>query len=91
MRPGTRLPPERRPTAGGANALRHALSSTMRFVHESVLRAPVSRVFAFHEAEGALERLTPPWEKTDGGTRLIDEVEYALPLGPIGRLFVGRW
>lgn len=121
----------------------------MRFVHESVVRAPVARVFAFHEAPGALERLTPPWEKTrvvlrgqslapgtrvviavkigplwkewearhtryekdvlfedvqvrgpfarwrhthrfvpqGPETRLIDEVDYALPLGPIGRLF----
>ncbi|MBS2022555.1 MAG: SRPBCC family protein [Deltaproteobacteria bacterium] len=34
----------------------------MRFVHESIIAAPVSRVFAFHEAPDALERLVPPWE-----------------------------
>lgn len=122
----------------------------MRFVYESLVSAPVSRVFGFHEAEGALERLTPPWEETrvlkrgaslapgtrviiavrigplwkeweaehtryekdalfedvqvrgpfarwrhthrflpEGGrTRLVDEVEYELPLGAIGR-FLG--
>ncbi|GAC1537044.1 MAG: hypothetical protein NVS2B9_03040 [Myxococcales bacterium] len=123
----------------------------MRYVHESLVRAPVSRVFAFHEEQGALERLTPPWERTrvvqrgdslapgtrvviavrigpvwkewearhtryekdvlfedvqvrgpfarwrhthrfvpaPEGTRLIDEVDYELPLGALGRFFGG--
>ena len=30
---------------------------------ESRVAAPVSRVFAFHESPGALEALTPPWER----------------------------
>lgn len=34
----------------------------MRFVKESVVRAPPERVFAFHELPDALARLTPPWE-----------------------------
>jgi hypothetical protein len=33
------------------------------FVHESLIPAPVSRVFAFHESPGALEKLIPPWEE----------------------------
>jgi ligand-binding SRPBCC domain-containing protein len=36
----------------------------MRFVKESIIRAPVERVFAFHQLPDALRRLTPPWEKT---------------------------
>ncbi len=34
----------------------------MRFVKESVIRAPPERVFAFHELPDAFERLVPPWE-----------------------------
>ena len=76
------------------------------FVKESLIPAPVARVFAFHESPGALEKLIPPWERVEvvlrgtslapgtkvvlpGGTRLIDEVDYALPLGPLGALFGG--
>ena len=33
------------------------------FVHQSLIPAPVARVFAFHESPGALERLLPPWER----------------------------
>jgi ligand-binding SRPBCC domain-containing protein len=36
----------------------------MRFVRESVIQAPVERVFAFHQLPDALQRLTPPWERT---------------------------
>ena len=124
------------------------------FIKESLIRAPVSRVFAFHESPGALERLIPPWERAEvvrrggslqpgavvvlrmrvgplwqewhaehtlyekdvlfqdvqrrgpfarwvhthrflpdpsGGTRLIDEVAYALPLGPLGALLGGTF
>lgn len=123
----------------------------MRFVHESLIGAPLEQVFAFHERPEALARLIPPWEKVEvlqpptslqpgtrvllrmhlgplrliweaehtryernvlfqdvqrrgpfarwehthsfkeapGGTLLRDEVEYALPLGPLGALFGG--
>jgi ligand-binding SRPBCC domain-containing protein len=30
---------------------------------ESRIGAPPERVFAFHESAGAIERLTPPWER----------------------------
>jgi len=36
----------------------------MQFVKESLIRAPPERVFAFHELADALQRLTPPWEKS---------------------------
>lgn len=35
----------------------------MRFVKESVIKAPPERVFAFHQLPDAFERLIPPWEK----------------------------
>lgn len=35
----------------------------MNFVKQSIIRAPVARIFAFHELPDALSRLTPPWEK----------------------------
>jgi ligand-binding SRPBCC domain-containing protein len=35
----------------------------VKFVKESVIKAPPERVFAFHELPDALERLMPPWER----------------------------
>jgi ligand-binding SRPBCC domain-containing protein len=126
----------------------------MRFLKESRIAAPPQRVFDFHESEGALQRLTPPWEKVEvesgghslapgsrvvlktklgpltlrwvaehvdydpprlfsdrqvsgpfaswfhrhhflddgqGGTILRDEVEYAVPMGFLGRTFGGAF
>lgn len=37
----------------------------MRFVKESTIAAPPEEVFRFHESPGALQRLTPPWEKME--------------------------
>jgi ligand-binding SRPBCC domain-containing protein len=37
----------------------------MRFVKESHIAAPPGVTFAFHESPGALQRLTPPWEKVE--------------------------
>jgi ligand-binding SRPBCC domain-containing protein len=37
----------------------------MRFIKESRIAAAPAVVFAFHESPGALERLTPPWEKVE--------------------------
>lgn len=125
----------------------------VRFTRESVFRATVAEVFAFHEAPDALESLTPPWERVrilrrggsllpgarvtmavrigpfwrtweaehtryrkdaffedvqvrgpfarwrhlhrfeeapGGCCRLIDEIEYELPLGALGRVAGGR-
>ncbi len=35
----------------------------VKFIKESIIKAPPERVFAFHELPDALERLLPPWEK----------------------------
>ena len=43
----------------------------MKFVKESVIRAPPERVFAFHELPDALRRLTPPWERV----RIVEQAE----------------
>jgi ligand-binding SRPBCC domain-containing protein len=37
----------------------------MRFKKESVIKASAERVFAFHEAPDAFERLQPPWQKSE--------------------------
>lgn len=49
---------------------------------------PVSDVFAWHERPGALERLTPPWERLqvvrqEGGLADRGVVELALQKGPL--------
>lgn len=60
----------------------------MHFVKESLICATPERVFAFHEQQDALERLTPPWETSrvvqmarisEVGSRAIIE---ATVLGP---------
>lgn len=40
----------------------------MRFVKESRFRAPVSRLFAFHERKDVLQLLTPPWLGVEVGS-----------------------
>lgn len=60
----------------------------MRFVRESRIAATPERVFAFHESAGALQRLTPPWEKVkliEGGGSLQpgSRVVLETKLGPI--------
>jgi ligand-binding SRPBCC domain-containing protein len=64
----------------------------MHFVKESVIDAPPEAVFAFHESPGALERLTPPWEKVEvleggGSIRPGSRVILKTSLGP----FSIRW
>jgi ligand-binding SRPBCC domain-containing protein len=60
----------------------------MRFVKESRLEAPTQQVFAFHESPGALQRLTPPWERVEvesGGDSIQVGARVVLKtsLGPI--------
>lgn len=64
----------------------------MKFVKESRIGAPPERVFAFHESRGALERLTPPWERVrveSGGDSIRPGARVTLTtrLGP----FPLRW
>jgi ligand-binding SRPBCC domain-containing protein len=124
------------------------------FMKQTEIPAPPEEVFAWHELPGAVEKLTPPWEKVEmvehaeslkvgtrvvfkvytgpiwkrwvaehveydpprlftdvqregpfafwrhrhrfeatdrGTTMMIDDVEYALPLGALGELFGGAF
>jgi ligand-binding SRPBCC domain-containing protein len=59
-----------------------------RFVKESRIAASPERVFAFHESPGALERLTPPWERVkvvSGGESLRPGTRVLLrtQVGPV--------
>jgi ligand-binding SRPBCC domain-containing protein len=45
----------------------------MKFVKESVIKAPPERVFAFHELPDAIERLIPPWENA----RIIQKADIS--------------
>ena len=38
---------------------------TQRFIKQSEIAAPPEVVFAWHEQPGAVERLTPPWERVE--------------------------
>lgn len=67
----------------------------MRFLKESVIDASAERVFAFHEAPDAFERLQPPWQTTEivkppislaVGTRVVLKVK----LGPVWQTLVAE-
>lgn len=67
----------------------------MRFVKESVIGASAEKVFAFHEARDAFERLQPPWQETqivqppaslEVGTRVILKAK----LGPLWQTIVAE-
>jgi ligand-binding SRPBCC domain-containing protein len=67
----------------------------MRLVKESRIVAAPSKVFAFHESPGALERLTPPWESVrviEGGGSLRPGSRVTLEswLGPIRLVWVAE-
>jgi ligand-binding SRPBCC domain-containing protein len=60
----------------------------MRFVKESRIDAPAERVFAFHESQGAFDRLVPPWEwikvvEGGGSLRPGSRVVLETRVGPI--------
>jgi len=67
----------------------------MRFKKESLIEASAERVFAFHEAPDAFERLQPPWQKTEiiqpptsleVGTRVV----LRIGLGPFWQTLVAE-
>lgn len=65
----------------------------MKFVKESRIAATPAEVFAFHESPGALERLTPPWERVevvrnDGSLRPGSRVVLKLRIGPFSKSWV---
>jgi ligand-binding SRPBCC domain-containing protein len=60
----------------------------MRFVKETRIAAPPSAVFAFHEAPGALLRVSPPWERVEriaGGDSIQTGSRVVL------RVWLGPW
>lgn len=67
----------------------------MRFVKESTVDAPPAVVFAFHESEGALIRLTPPWEHVElveggGSIRPGSRVTLKTRVGPVAMKLVAE-
>lgn len=59
----------------------------MRFVHESLIPAPVEQVFAFHERADAFALLQPPWERVriiqpPSGLEVGTRVELDTRIGP---------
>lgn len=67
----------------------------MQFKKESVIRASAARVFAFHEAPDAFERLQPPWQTSEivqppaslaVGTRVVLRVK----VGPFWQTLVAE-
>ncbi len=59
---------------------------TRQFVRRTRIAAPVERVFAWHEAAGALERLTPPGE----AVRMVRQ-SGGIRDGGVVELAIGRW
>jgi ligand-binding SRPBCC domain-containing protein len=64
----------------------------LTFVAATAIPASAEAVFDWHEADGAFERLTPPWERVrvlshEGGIR--DGARVVLLVGP--RPFAMRW
>jgi uncharacterized protein len=61
---------------------------TSRFTYRGRIAAPAPLVFDWHTRDGALERLTPPWERVVveeriGGLQDGDRVVLRIPLGPL--------
>lgn len=66
-----------------------------RFIKQSEIPAAPEAVFAWHEQPGAVEKLTPPWEKVEMlergqslqvGTRVV----FKVFTGPIGQKWVAE-
>lgn len=67
----------------------------MRFEKQTRIQAAPGRVFAFHESPGALERLTPPWERVElleGGDSIRpgSRVVLSVPVGPFRMKWVAE-
>lgn len=66
-----------------------------RFVKQSEVAALPAAVFAWHERPGAVERLTPPWERVEmvepgDGLRVGTRVIFKVFAGPFARLWVAE-
>lgn len=65
------------------------------FVYRSAMPVPASDLFDWHARRGALERLTPPWERVRvvdgfGGIDEGNRVTLSVPLGPVRLTWVSR-
>ncbi len=78
----------RQGTAFRANAMEE-------FVYRSAMPVPASELFEWHARRGALERLTPPWERVrvvdgTGGVEEGNRVTLSVPFGPVRMTWVSR-
>lgn len=67
----------------------------LTFSHSSVIDAPVSRVWQFHERPDILQILTPPWQpvtvvRREGGLGVGAETEFRLHFGAIAIPWLAR-
>ncbi len=92
------LPPGRTVARGGRSgqdAPAGGRADDVRFVKESVIEASAERVFAFHEAADAFERLQPPWQTTEiirppSSLEVGTRVELRVKLGPLWQTLVAE-
>jgi ligand-binding SRPBCC domain-containing protein len=68
---------------------------TQEFVRRTRIEATAEELFAWHAEPGALERLTPPWERVEvldegGGIEDGAEVVLRIHLGPVPVRWVAR-
>ncbi|MDX2034949.1 MAG: SRPBCC family protein [Blastocatellia bacterium] len=66
-----------------------------RYSRETEIEASPEVVFAWHEEAGAVERLTPPWERVEMVERASDlrvgaRVVFRVFMGPIGQIWVAE-
>src|SRR5262245_59833348 len=79
----------------GASIRAGSVEVRVRFVKESRIAATPCEVFAFHESPGAIETLTPPWEKVErieGGGSILpgSRAVFRVRLGPLSLLCVAE-
>lgn len=68
---------------------------TQTFYQESEINATPTAVFAWHERPGAVEELTPPWEKVEvleraGNLQVGARVVFKIRNGPISQTWVAE-
>jgi len=66
-----------------------------RFVQRTLLPAPASLAFEWHTRKGALQRLTPPWERvelirSDHSLNPGSQVEMRIKIGPFRKTWIAE-
>ncbi len=69
--------------------------TTHRYIHRSQLPVSCQEAFAWHEREGAFQRLVPPWENVrlryrSGSIADGDEVHLVTRLGPLSATWIAQ-